>query len=197
MLRVVPRHLKGCGESSESKSCPPKQRIKCPLWVKGRMDGKLIRRSLNTTNWQIAAHKVTQIEAAGSVQPNKPPITVAEGVARFLREAESRELRPATLKKFRVLLTRAPNPTDPPEAFSPSLVMFANEKGIELLSDLTPDDLMHFRQRWRDTGLSKLKKSERLKMFFRYAHESAWIPTNPARSLKPPKVSSPGVVAFS
>ena len=43
----------------------------------------------------------------------------------------------------------------------------------------------------------QIQKSERLKAFFRYAHEAGWIPTNPARHLKPPKANSPGVVAFT
>src|SRR5579871_3636342 len=133
MLRIVPRHLKGCGEDSESKPCPSRQRRKCPLWVKGHLDGKLVRRSLGTANWQIAAQRVAEIEAAGSVQPTRAPLTVAEAAAKFLTEAASRELRESTLKKFTVLLTREPNPGEVPTRFSPSLVMFARTRGIELL----------------------------------------------------------------
>ncbi len=191
MLRIVPRHLRGCGEDSESKPCPSKQRRKYPLWVKGSLNGKLVRRSLGTTNWQIAVQRIAEIEAAGSVQPTRAPITVAEAAARFLSEAESRELRDSTLKKFRVLLTRNPSPGEPSAQFSPSIVMFANSRKIEFLKDWTPDDVSDFRQCWKDVGLSKLKKSERLKAFFRSAHESGWIPTNPARSLRPPKVQIP------
>jgi integrase len=197
MLRIIPRHLKGCGEDSESKPCPSKQRRKCPLWVKGNLNGKLVRRSLGTTNWQIAAQRIAEIEAAGSVQSPRAPITVAEAAAKFLSEAESRELRDATLKKFRVLLTREPKPGEPSGQFSPSILMFARSRRIEFLRDFRPDDVADFRQLWQDKGLSKLKKTERLKAFFRSAHESGWIPTNPARSLKPPKGANPGVIAFS
>jgi integrase len=197
MLRIVPRHLKGCGQDSESKPCPSKQRRKCPLWVKGHLDGKLIRRSLGTANWQIAAQRVAEIEAVGSVQPTRAPLTVAEAAAKFLTEAASRELRDSTLKKFRVLLTREPVPGEPSNHFSPSLVMFAKVRGIELLKGFGPDEVADFRQAWKDTGLSKLKKSERLKAFFRFAHDAGWTPTNPARNLRPPKAAIPGVVAFT
>jgi hypothetical protein len=86
MLRIVPRHLKDCGETSESKPCPPKQRRKCPLWVKGFLNGKLVRRSLGTTNWQVAVLRVAEIESVGSAQPKREPITVADATARFLIE---------------------------------------------------------------------------------------------------------------
>ena len=197
MLRVVPRHLRGCRERSESVPCPAKQRRKCPLWVKGNLGGKSIRRSLGTTNWQVAAQRVAEIEAAGSAQPLQSPITVPEAAAKFLREAECRELREPTLKKFRVLLTRTPSDGEITDAFSPSIVMFAKERGIGFLKEFTSDDVSDFRQQWKDRGISKLKKSERLKAFFRFAHESGWTPTNPARNLKPPKGSKPNVIAFS
>lgn len=58
MLRIIPRHVEGCGESSEAKPCPPRQHLRCPLWVKGTLNGKLVRRSLQTTNWQVAAQRV-------------------------------------------------------------------------------------------------------------------------------------------
>ena len=140
MLRVIPRHLKGCGEVSESNPCPSKQRRKCPLWAKGRLNGKLIRCSLGTANWQLAAQRVAEIEATGSVLPKKAPIAVAEAAARFLKEAESRELRASTLKKMRVVLTREPRLGERPGQISPILVMFARARRIEFLQDFTPDD---------------------------------------------------------
>jgi integrase len=197
MLRVVPRHLRGCGESSESKLCPRKQSRKFPLWVKRHLNGKLIRRSLGTANWQRAAQRVAEIEAAGTVAAIRTPISVAEAAEKFLKEAECRELRPSTLRKFRVLLTRESQSGETADRFSPSLVIYATAKGIGSLGDFTPDHVMEFRQCWKDGGLSKLKKSERLKTFFRYAQESGWIPNNPARGIKPPKVNPPGVVAFT
>ena len=137
MLRIVPRHLMGCGEDSESKPCPPKQRRKCPLWVKGNLNGKLIRLSLGTTNWQIAAQRVAEIEAAGSVRPTKTSITVQEAAAKFLSESEARELREATLKKFKVLLTTEPNPAAISDPFSPSLIMYTKLRHIDYLTTAT------------------------------------------------------------
>ncbi len=160
MLRIVPRHLKDCGEDSEP--CPSKQRRKCPLWVKGHLNGKLVRRSLETANWQIAAQRVAEIEATGSTAPARAPITVAEATARFLSEAEGRELRDSTLKKFKVLLTREPNPGERHRQVSPSLLMFARSRSLEFLKDFTPDDTSDFRQQWKDVGLSSTIVSIRM-----------------------------------
>ena len=137
------------------------------------------------------------METSGSVEPNAPRITVEDAVLRFLKDAQDRELRPASLKKFRVLLSRKASPTEQPDRFSPSLIMFAATRGYEFLNEFTPDTVMEFRQVWKDRGLSKVKKSERLKSFFRYAHDVGWLTTNPARSLKPPKTNDPGVLPFS
>lgn len=167
------------------------------MWVKGYLNGKLVRRSLQTTNWQIAAQRVAAIEMNGSPEPTVPQITVGQAVERFLNDAKDRELRPATLKKFRVLLSRQAAPDEEPNRFSPSLIMFAVSHRIEFLKEFTPDRLMEFRQSWKDRGISKLKKSERLKSFFSYARDVGWLSANPARSLKPPKINDPGVVPFS
>jgi hypothetical protein len=99
MLRIVQRHLKGCGEVSESNPCPSKQRRKCPLWEKGHLNGRLLRCSLGTANWRIAAQRVAEIEAAGSVLPTRAQTTVAEAAAKFLKEAETHP--------FKLRITRA------------------------------------------------------------------------------------------
>ena len=197
MLRVVTRHLKTCGEKSEAHPCPPRQRKKCPLWVKGILNGKPIRVSLKTTNWQVGTLRLAEIETTGRVDNVEKTITVSAAVEKFIADAQYRELREASIKKLRVLLTREPVRVDGADCFSPSLIAFAQLRRIYFLRDITPDHLHEFRQQWKDAGLSKLKKSERLKAFFRFAHESGWIPTNPARTLRPPKASSPGVKSLT
>jgi integrase len=193
MLRVVTRHVKGCGERSEVYPCPQRQRKKCPLWVKGKLNGKPIRVSLKTTNWQVAVVALRDIEANGRIERFETRVTVAAAVERFIADAQDRELREASIKKLRVLLTREPDRTEGTDCFSPSLLTFARLRRIDFLQEFTTDHLHEFRQEWKDPGISKLKKSERLKAFFRFAHESGWIPTNPARTLRPPKACSPGV----
>ena len=41
------------------------------------------------------------------------------------------------------------------------------------------------------------KKLEAFRAFFRFVHESGWIPTNPAIHLKPPKITEPPTAPFT
>lgn len=57
--------------------------------------------------------------------------------------------------------------------------------------------LRDFRFEWRDGPLSSTKKVERLRAFFRFAHDSKWIEDNPASKLKPPKVTQRPTLPFT
>src|SRR5262249_25540283 len=48
-----------------------------------------------------------------------------------------------------------------------------------------------------DHNLSAMKKLERLRAFFRFCHDSNWIPDNPARKLKNPKITQSPTLPFS
>ncbi|HXM95021.1 MAG TPA: hypothetical protein VOA64_12365 [Candidatus Dormibacteraeota bacterium] len=66
------------------------------------------------------------------------------------------------------------------------LQAFACRRGLHFLRQLDLPALREFRVEWRDGPLSSLKKLERLRTFFRFAHESKWIIENPALKLKSP-----------
>lgn len=44
---------------------------------------------------------------------------------------------------------------------------------------------------WPNKNITARKKLEALRSFFRFVHESGWIPTNPASRLEPPKITEP------
>ena len=43
---------------------------------------------------------------------------------------------------------------------------------------------------------SARKKLEALRTFFKFVHESGWLPTNPAKVIKPPKVNDPPTLPY-
>jgi len=53
------------------------------------------------------------------------------------------------------------------------------------------DWVRRFRASWPNKNIAARKKLEALRAFFRFVHESGWIPTNPASRLKPPKITEP------
>jgi integrase/recombinase XerD len=53
------------------------------------------------------------------------------------------------------------------------------------------DWVRRFRAPWPNKNIAARKKLEALRAYFRFVHESGWIPTNPASRLKPPKITEP------
>jgi hypothetical protein len=69
------------------------------------------------------------------------PVTLAETIERFKRDAVARGLKPPMMKEYRVLFDQ--------------LTTFAGAHGVEYISDLEDADLlMRFRATWKDTGVS-------------------------------------------
>lgn len=179
MLTMFRRHLGSCPHVEKGRVW---RKCKCPISVEGRLvSGKIVRRALNTSNWQFAADLVLQMEVN---QQDTAPITVGNAITRFLADGEGRHLSPATTKKYRVLLSETRLREG--ETCSPTLLEFAADKGIQLLQDFTPDSLREFRAQWHDGALAAGKKLERLRSFFRFCVDSEWIPKNPAKVLKAP-----------
>jgi integrase/recombinase XerD len=78
------------------------RRCSCPIYCDGTLNGKRIKKSLKTRNWR-AQQLVQEMEAAGH-EPNRVTIKVA--CDSFIRDAETRELKPATIAKYKLLFTR-------------------------------------------------------------------------------------------
>ena len=78
----------------------------CPLWVQGRIHGKLIRRSLNTRSRQRARDIIRtlldQRADAPPVEPAKAPPTIPAAIADYLRFCErNKRLKGRTLVSYR------------------------------------------------------------------------------------------------
>jgi site-specific recombinase XerD len=66
---------------------------------------------------------------------------------------------------------------------------FTEGVGLHSLPEFNLDTLSKFRATWKDGPRTAGKKLERLRAFFRYAHERRWVESNPASLLKAPRVS--------
>jgi len=71
------------------------------------------------------------------------------------------------------------------------------QEGRPFLAQFDLPALRRFRESWIDGGISALKKLERLRAFYRFAHESGWAPENLPKKLKNPKVSNPPTLPFT
>jgi site-specific recombinase XerD len=148
------------------------------------LQGVELRESLNLKDWDKAQDRIREWEARGMVvAEEEPPLSLSEAQERFRADAEARGLRPATLAKYRGLFTQ--------------MQAFARDEGRPFLEQWTLEALRRFRQSWTDGGMSALKKLERLRAFFRFAHESKWIEENPTKAIKNPKVTTPPTLPFT
>lgn len=143
------------------------------------MDSKRTLRSLGTRNWEVAQKQILALEASG----DKTRRTIEDACDSFVRDAEARGLRVASIYKYRLLFKQ--------------LKAFALDKGFIYLDELDVDALRGFRESWANKNYSAKKKLEALRTFFRFAHNADWIHKNHALVIKPPKVEQPPTMPFS
>jgi hypothetical protein len=125
-------------------------RCGCPIHPDYRVNGKRFRRTLKTTNWQRAIADARQKELEGFKEKPKSP-TVEQACDKFLADAKARELREATLYKFRLLFRQ--------------LQDFAKSKGLVYMSDFHLDNVRDFRATWPNKNESARAKLGNLRRF--------------------------------
>jgi integrase/recombinase XerD len=182
MLTLYRRHRKRCLHRIELRRY---RRCGCPVWVDGSLAGQEIHKSLDTNNWQRAQDKVRYWEAEGRIveEEETEPLSFATAFDIFIADCKARGLREASIYKYRLLFKH--------------LRVFAERHGRRYIKESDLDWLRSFRATWPNASLSASKKLACLKSFFRFAHESGWIATNPTLNIKPPKVIERQVMPFT
>lgn len=159
-------------------------RCSCGIWVQGSLGGEWVKRSLNTRDWSAAASIVHGWEASGQIGTIKAEIpTIERALELYFEDAAARHLADTTIRKRRELLEG-------------KLLPFCNGKGISLLKQLDVSTLRSFRNGWKYSALSAVKRLEYLRSFLRFCKGSGWIDSNPAMLLKPPKVGHRPTLPF-
>jgi integrase/recombinase XerD len=173
-----------------SSSCPhrPKgrrwTRCTCSIWVQGSLGGKWVKKSLNTRDWSVAAATIHEWEAAREIGGKAFVVpTISEALQKYFDDAEARHLAPSTIRKRRELLNG-------------KLLPYCKSKGHEQLKDLSIDTLRNFRKTWKFAATSAVKRLEYLRGFLRFCEESEWIERNPAKAIKPPRVTQSPTLPF-
>jgi len=162
MLTIFRRHLEKCKHKHKGRRF---RTCGCPLAVAGRLDGKIVRKSLDIRNWD-AAQKIVREWESGNKNADIP--TVQKAGERFIEDSESRGLSKDTIAKLKLLV--------------------ADLEELDCRIDkVTTDDLAKVREKWDLAPSTATKKLERLRSFFKFCVERDWISKNPARGLKPPK----------
>jgi len=180
MLTIYRRHRKNCKQRMEGRDY---RRCLCPIWVDGSLNGIEMRKSLRLRDWQRAQELVRKWEAEGQRVEKPKPLSVKEACDKFLVDAEARNLREPTLYKYRLLFRQ----------FQEFAILY----GHSYITDFDVDLVRRFRASWPNKNIAARKKLEAFRAFFRFVHESGWIPTNPTTPLKPPKITEPPTAPFT
>lgn len=180
-LTLYRRHGRTCPHYSKGRRWT---RCSCAVWAQGSLGGKWIKDSLNTRDWSVAAATVHNWEAAREIGASKTEIpTIREALQKYFDDAEARNLAKSTIRKRRELLEG-------------KLLPYCETKGFDRLKDLNIDALRTFRKTWKFAATSAVKRLEYLRGFLRFCEESEWIERNPAKAIKPPRVTQSPTLPF-
>jgi site-specific recombinase XerD len=140
-------------------------------------------RSAKPAHWDKAQQRIREWEAEGKPTVETQEMTFEQACQTFENDAKARGLREPTLKKYRVLFKQ--------------LQAFALREEIRFVKECNLAMLRKFRESWADSGISALKKLERLRALARFAHRSGWIDEDPTRHIKNPKVTNPPTMTYT
>lgn len=180
MLTIYRRHTKTCPHKSRHY-----RRCSCSIWVQGTLRGESVRESLDLASWEAATNVVREWEAKGRLRSDTEAVpNIAEAVAKYLVDAQARNLREPTIRLARTLLES-------------SFLVWCTEKGYRFLSEIRVDEAREFRATWKFAPITAAKKLERLSSFFRFCHDSGWIERNPIKAVGKPKLNQVPTMPFS
>ena len=103
-----------------------------PIWIQGTWAGEAMRKSLDVDSWARAEELKRQIEDGNTPEEQQQGITIEDALKAFIADCETRNLNPATLRKYKLVRNR--------------LTEFCQANGKHLLIQLEADSV---RQEWR------------------------------------------------
>jgi len=116
--------------------------------------------------------KILRMEAEGK---SGGRVALSTAWDSFLADLEAQGVTPGTVKKYKLLRKR--------------LEAYADRQRIVYVADCSLDLLTNFRVTWKYGPRTAAKHIERLRAFFRFCTDRLWIESNPAVSLRAPKVT--------
>ncbi len=202
MLSVYTRHHPDCKYASDKQW----RRCKCPKWIWGALNGRFLRQSARTHNWEQAEDYRQKLQAnPARCGESVPQVAPALGQSSIHGPAPGPSVQavPPAPQKPRVTveaavaayLTDARSRELEPSTLSKIDTIFRKQflvwsriEGIEHLDQIDLDALLSFRNNWKDGKLAKQKKQSRLIGFFWACVRRGYIAHNPCMGLGKIKV---------
>jgi integrase len=205
-LRIYRRHSALCSFFRQGRDAPDNHNCprRCSIWVQGTLNGTPLRRSLDLTDWDAAAYLIHLWEVTGDIgtrlpvpttaatpppaassAPRSEPIpSLVEAVTHFRATFDKRQLTWETRRKYDALLTRR-------------LLPWCRREEITVLADLSVTRLDAFTDTWTGGPRYFAKNLERLRAFCQFCVDRDWLPKNPAKAIKPPRIPRRPTLPFT
>jgi site-specific recombinase XerD len=179
MVSPYRRHLEDCPHKKKGQVFTL---CECPIWCYGRLaNGEPVRRSLQTTDWQRATHRIEIIERGEEALFTQDQAgKVRDAADQFLASCRRRSLQESTISSYERTLEHLKDKLGSCRIASidvPTLDTFASSRKVKART-------------WR-------KELETLRAFFAWCFDRKWIADNPAKRLKMPVVDDPGTLPFT
>jgi len=207
MLTVYTRHHPECKNASDKTW----RRCNCPKWIWGSLNGKFLRQSARTHNWEVAEELRQQLIEGAAVlnrsaaETQSSPIASAPPPvqARIQPPCSAEEINPVQSRKARVTVEAAVEAyladarsrelesstlSKLDTIFRKQLLAWTKVQGLDYLDQIDLDVLLSFRSTWADGRLAKQKKQSRLIGFFWACVRRGYIAQNPSMGLGKIKV---------
>ena len=178
MLSIYRRHRKDCKNADDRAS----RKCRCALWCDGTVEGRHVRRSLKTRNWERAETLKRQIENGEKPQQPKS-ITIKDALDAFISDCEARQLNASTQSKYNLLRNR--------------LAAFAVRHHLTGITELSAENVRRFREGRSLSARTSAKELERLRSFFGFCISNGWLQQNPAKAVKAPEATAAVGAAWS
>jgi integrase/recombinase XerD len=123
----------------------------------------MIRKSLDLRNWEAATKLIRDWEIGGKTEA----LTARKACERFLDDRAAMNLGDAMMSKYKNVTKEIE------DAF-----------GDTPLRSVTTDDIRKIRESWKLAPVTKQKRMELVRKFFKFCVESDWIDRNPAASVE-------------
>jgi site-specific recombinase XerD len=169
MLQLRRRHLSSCSHKSGLYL-----KCKCPLWAIGTLDGRFLRKSLDTRNLEKATKLVAEMDVS-KVQR----VSLSEACDRFIADCERRNSAD-TSAKYRLMIGE-----------------LKSALGNRDVRAISLDEISRYSEGWKLAPITAGKKLERLRSMFKFFMERGWCSFNPAVGVKKPKVNFQQRMPFS
>lgn len=173
-LTLYRRHKRTCPNFGKLRRAR-QVKCTCKFWVDGVLGGREVRLSLDTRDSKKASQKLHEWESKEQVVDRGAAVTLEDAWKSLIADLEARKLSDQTIRKYKLLQRQ--------------MKAFGEERGLRMLGQFDLDVLSKFRATWKDGPRTAGKKLERLRAFFRFAHDRQWVESNPAAKIKLPKAS--------